>query len=122
MVHPCICMPFGCAPVLMIVLVVVEGFVCMEPHFISLLFLYRFEAIFNQHFNTAYTINTEPMWHHVLELQAKFKAPTYGVVGGMLTPVDKDHMGSHPKMFLFALDKLFYIYQCINNTDVCAMS
>ena len=71
-------------------------FVCVEPCYINLLFLYRFEAIFNRHINATYTIDTEPMWHHML---------------------DKECMGSHPKMFLFALDELSYIYQCINNTD-----
>ena len=57
------------------------------------------------------------MWHHVSELQANFKAPTYDVVGGALAPMDKLHVGSHPKMFLFALDKLSCVYQCIDNTD-----
>ena len=88
----------------------------MESYYINLFFLYRFEAIFNWHFNTAYTIDTKLMWHHMLELQANFKAPTYDVMGGALTPVDKEHMGSCPKM-LFALDKLSYVYQCIDNTD-----
>ena len=58
------------------------------------------------------------MWHHMSELQANFKAPTYEVVGGMLTPVDKEHMVSHPKMLLFALDELSHIYQCVDDTDV----
>ena len=80
----------------------------MESGYINLLFLYRFEAIFNQRFNTTYTIDTELMWHHVLELQANFKAPTYEVMGGTLAPMDKEHMGSHPKMFLFTLDELSY--------------
>ena len=57
------------------------------------------------------------MWHHVLELQANFKAPTYEVVGGTLTPMDKECMGSRPKMFLFTLDELSYVYQCVDNTD-----
>ena len=108
-------MPFACMPIRMIIL---RGVVRMEYGYINLLFLYRFEAIFNQHFNTTYTIDTEPMWHHVSELQAKFKVPTYDVVGGTLTPVDKKCVGSHPKMFLFALDELSYVYQCIDNTDM----
>ena len=37
--------------------------------------------------------------------------------GGTLTPVDKEHVGSCPKMFLFALDELSCVYQCIDNTD-----
>ena len=57
------------------------------------------------------------MWCHMSELQANFKVPTYEVVGGTLTPVDKEHMGSHPKMFLFTLDELSHVYQCVNNTD-----
>ena len=103
MVCPCVHMPFACAPVLMIAL---GGgvFVCMEPCYISLLFLYSFEAM-------------EPMWCHVLELQAKFKVPTYKVMGGALAPMDKECMGSYPKMFLYALDELLYVYQCIDNTD-----
>ena len=98
-------------------MIVLRVFVCVEPCYINLFFPYRFEAIFNWHFNATYTINTEPMWHHMSALQAKFKVPTYKVVRGMLTPMDKECMGSHPKMF-FALDELLYVYQCINNTDV----
>ena len=89
----------------------------MVPCYINLLFLYRFEVIFNWHFNATYTFDTEQVWCHVLELQANFEVSTYKVVGGTLTSMDKEHVGSHPKMFLFALDKLSYIYQCINNTD-----
>ena len=89
----------------------------MEPCYINLLFLHRFEAIFNWCFNATYTIDTELMWCHMSELQANFKAPTYKVMVGMLAPVDKERMGSHPKMFLFALDELSYVYQCIDNTD-----
>ena len=89
----------------------------MEPCCINLLFLYRFEAIFNWCFNATHTIGTEPMWCHVSELQANFKAPTYEVLGGMLVPVDKECMGSCPKMFLFTLDELSHVYQCINNTN-----
>ena len=96
----------------------VRGVVHVESGYINLLFLYRFEAIFNRCFNTAYTIDTEPMWHHVLGLQANFKAPTYEVMSGMLTPMDKEHMASCPKMFLSTLDELSYIYQCFNNTDM----
>ena len=51
------------------------------------------------------------------ELQANFKAPTYEVMGGTLAPVNKECMGSHTKMFLFTLDELSYMYQCMNNTD-----
>ena len=83
----------------------------MESCYMNLLFLYRFEAIFNWHFNATYTIDTELMWHHMSELQANFKVPTYEVMGGKIAPMDKEHVGSHPKMFLFALDKLSYIYQ-----------
>ena len=43
----------------------------------------------------------------MLELQANFKAPTYEVVGGTLAAVDKEHMGSHPKIVrLIVLDYL----------------
>ena len=90
----------------------------MESCYINLFFLYRSEAIFNQHFNAAHTIDTELRWCHMLELQANFKVPTYEVVGGALAPVDKEHMGICPKMLLFALDKLSSVYQCIDNTDV----
>ena len=86
------------------------GVVHVKSCYINLFFLYRFEAIFSQHFNAAYTIDTEPMWHHVSELQANFKVPTYEVVGGILAPMDKEHMRSCPKMFLFTLDELSYIY------------
>ena len=58
------------------------------------------------------------MWCHVSELQANFKVPTYEVVGGTLTSVDKEHVGNHPKMFLFTLDELSYISQHVDNTDV----
>ena len=95
----------------------IGGVVCMESCYINLLFLYRFEVIFNQCFNAAYTIDTELMWHHVSELQANFKVPTYKVVGGTLILVDKERVGSCPKMFLFTLDELSYVYRCINNTD-----
>ena len=57
------------------------------------------------------------MWCHVLELQANFKAPTYTVMGRALPPMDKEHVGSHPKMLLFSLDELSYVYQCVDNTD-----
>ena len=77
-----------------------------------------FEAIFNQRFNAAHTIVKEPMWHHVSELQANFKVPTYEVVGGTLAPVDKECMGNCPKMFLFTLDELSHMNQHIDNTDV----
>ena len=83
-----------------------------------LLFLYRFEAIFNWHFSATYTIDTELMWHHVSELQANSKVPTYEVMGGTLAPVDKECVGSLPMMFLFTLDKLSYVYQCVSNTDM----
>ena len=95
----------------------IRGVVSMESSYINLLFLYRFEAIFNQCFNATYTIDTELMWHHVSELQANFKAPTYEVLGGALALVDKKHVGSHPKMFLFTLDELSYVYQHVHNTD-----
>ena len=90
----------------------------METCYINLFFLYRFEAIFNECFNIAYTIDKEPMWHHMSELQANFKAPTYNVLGGALAPMDKERVDSHPKMLLFALDELSYVYQRADNTDV----
>ena len=97
-------------------MIILGGALYVESCYVNLLFLYRFEVIFNWHFNCTYTIDTEPMWCHMSELQANFKAPTYKVMGGTLTPVDKEHVGSHPKMFLFTLD--VHVYQCIDNTDV----
>ena len=88
-----------------------------NPAILICFFLHRFEAIFNWCFNATYTIDTEPMWHHVSDLQANFKAPTYTVMGRALTPVDKEHIGSCPKMLLFALDELSCVYQCVDNTD-----
>ena len=93
------------------------GVVYVESCYINLFFLHRFEVIFNWCFNAAFSIDTELMWHHMLELQANFKAPTYAVMGGALTPMDKEHVGSCPKMLLFALDELSYVYQCIDSTD-----
>ena len=52
------------------------------------------------------------------ELQANFKAQSYNVVGRALAPMDKEHVGSHPKMLLFALDELSYVYQYIDNIDM----
>ena len=74
----------------------IRGVVHMESCYINLLFLYRFEAIFNWHFNATYTIDMELMWHHMSELQANFKVPTYEVVSGTLTPVDKESMEKSP--------------------------
>ena len=77
---------------------------------VTSIFLYGFEVIFSQRFHAVYSINMETMWHHVSELQANFRVPTYNVGDKGLTPMDKEHMGSHPKMVLFALDELFYVY------------
>ena len=110
-------MTFACVPIRMITL----GVVRVESCNINLFFLYRFEAIFNWCFKAAYTIDMEPMWCHVSELQANFKAPTYDVMGGALTPMHKECVGSHPKMLLFALDRLSYVYQLLT-TQTCCVS
>ena len=67
-----------------------------------------FEAIFKQRFWRMFSFTMEEDWKHKSKGVASFKMPT--MQHHTLWNEDILGKGYRPKMLLFALDKLFYIY------------
>ena len=70
----------------------------------------RFEAIFKRRTGRMFSSATEEDWKHKSDGIASFKTPH-----GTLQNEDILHEGYRPKMLLYALNKLFYIYDQVKN-------
>ena len=77
---------------------------------------HRFETIFCQHFNTAFSKNYKHLWQHASETTANFSALKFDTDD--LSPCSVKCMGSHPKMLLYALDELFHVFQGMGTNDL----
>ena len=88
--------------------------------YVSIFIANRFEAVFTLQTGRTFTQATEGLWK-TRALGGRdagvppFKMPT--LQKGMLQAVESMRDGYHPKMLLYVLDKLFYIYAQIKNSQ-----
>ena len=77
---------------------------------------HRFKTIFNWHFNATFSKDYEHLWQHASETVADFSVPTLDIDDQ--SPCSIKCMGSHPKMLLYTLDKLFHVFWGMGANDL----
>ena len=78
--------------------------------------IYRFKAIFQRRFDAVFSKENEEYWWHHADGVTDFNTPT--MEQKRLLHINVMHTGSHPKMLLYAFDKLFYVFRGLRVTDV----
>ena len=72
--------------------------------------------IFKRCFRGRFCKGNEHLWHHVNAEVVDFHTPTYERETGVA--IDVLQTGSHPRMLLYMLDELFYVYKRVGVNDV----
>ena len=75
----------------------------------------RLNTIFRKCFKGTFYKGSEHLWRHVNEDLADFQMPTYGEIG---VPIDLKRTGTCPRMMLYTLDELFYMFRGIGTNDI----
>ena len=85
--------------------------------FYNLISTHRFETIFHHRFKASFPNDAEKYWYFTSKNFADYYAPT--LLHETLVPYNKIQEGMHPKMLLYALDELFYVFRRVgvNNID-----
>ena len=77
---------------------------------------HRFETIFRWHFNATLSKDYKHLWQHASETTADFSLLTFDIDD--LSPCSVKHMDLHPKMLLYALDELSYVFRGMGANDL----
>ena len=88
----------------------------MYTRFIILISAYRFKAIFCHRFSMTFSKDMEKFWCFASEIIPNFYMPMLKCE--TLVPYNKLHEGMHPKMLLYALDKLFHVFRGVGANDL----
>ena len=88
----------------------------MYVRYCNLISTHRFKTIFCCRFNASFSKDAKKFWHFTSENISDFYTPT--LKHETLIPYDKIQEGTHPKMLLYALDKLFHVFRGVGSNDI----